>query len=182
MLFALPVFLMSLFIAPASVVKKLERIFRNFLWNDKENLHRAHLVGWEVVNCPKDKGGLGIKQLHYFNIALIMKWLWRFGCERDALWRIIVAENNGEDILGWFPKFPKSACGCSVWKGISNFLELFISNYKLQVGNGALTSFWGDTWLAPMPLKVQFPSVFAAANNKEKIVAEVRSGVVGAFE
>lgn len=44
---ALPAYLMSLFIAPASVVKKLERIFRNFLWNDKDNNHKSHLVRWD---------------------------------------------------------------------------------------------------------------------------------------
>lgn len=118
MLKALPVYFMSLFVAPVSVIKKLERVFRNFLWDDKDNNHKTHEVKWDVANLTKDQGGLGVKQLRSLNIALIMKWLWRFGNKKIALWRTIVAEKYGEDPFGWYTKKTKASYGCSIWRGV----------------------------------------------------------------
>lgn len=90
---------------------KLKLLFRNFLWNDRENAHKTHLVNWEVVTCPKEKGGLGVKQLKFLNMALIMNWLWRFGCKKTVFWRKIVAKEYGERSAGLVYKYLQS----SIW-------------------------------------------------------------------
>jgi hypothetical protein len=43
-----------------------------------------------VICSPYSHGGLAIKNLRKFNEALVGKWLWRFGTEREALWQSIV--------------------------------------------------------------------------------------------
>ncbi|PNX91435.1 hypothetical protein L195_g047566, partial [Trifolium pratense] len=40
---------------------------------------------WEKVCLPKDKGGLGIKNLALFNLALLCKWKWRCLNERNTI-------------------------------------------------------------------------------------------------
>lgn len=50
--------------------------------------------------------------------ALLNKWLWRFGMQREAIWRGVVAAKYGEDHFGWTTRDPRGAVGCSVWKGI----------------------------------------------------------------
>lgn len=166
---------MSLFVAPVSVIKKLEKLFRNILWNDKDGNHKSHLVKYDVVTCEKSRGGLGVKKLQILNSSLIMKWLWRFGTEKEALWRIIIAEKYGEEPFGWNSKISKAAYGCSVWKGICKFFSPFSSNIRMQVGDGNNTSFWGDRWIADIPLREQFPAVYAVCENKGAAVAEVRT-------
>lgn len=40
---------------------------------------------------PKDKGGLGIRRIKQMNVSLLLKWWWRFGKEKNALWRKSIA-------------------------------------------------------------------------------------------
>lgn len=51
-----------------------------------EGGRRIHLVGWEGVCLPVDKGGLGIKNLADFNTALLYKWRWRILEGKNELW------------------------------------------------------------------------------------------------
>jgi hypothetical protein len=49
---------------------------------------KYHLVSWLKVCTRISKVGLGVKNLLMFNCALLGKWLWQFGIERDAWWRV----------------------------------------------------------------------------------------------
>ena len=40
------------------------------------------LVKWNIVKLPFSKGGLGIRDLIIFNVALVGKWLRRFMNEK----------------------------------------------------------------------------------------------------
>lgn len=43
-------------------------------------------VNWEMVCKKREKGGLGIKDINAFNLALLGKWRWRFFTEKEVLW------------------------------------------------------------------------------------------------
>jgi hypothetical protein len=83
----LPTYYLSLFPIPAVVSKRIETIQRNFLWEDSEEVTKFHLVNWDIICTPFSNGGLNILSLRRFNEALLGKWLWRFGVEREVLWR-----------------------------------------------------------------------------------------------
>ena len=38
---------------------------------------------------------LGIRKIRLFNEALLGKWFWRFGIEKDALWRQVIEIKYG---------------------------------------------------------------------------------------
>lgn len=40
-------------------------------------------------------GGLAIRSLRIFNEALLGKWLWIFGIEREVLWRTVIGFKYG---------------------------------------------------------------------------------------
>lgn len=83
-------------------MRKLEQLFRNFLWGDKADKKEVHLVAWPEVTKPKSKGGLGIVPLEARNQALLCKWSWRFRREKDALWlRVLTVKYDLEGIGGW---------------------------------------------------------------------------------
>jgi hypothetical protein len=62
---------------------------------------KFHLVSWSKVCTPIPEGGLGIRNLLMFNRALLGKWLWRYGIERDAWWRVAVDSKFGSLWGGW---------------------------------------------------------------------------------
>ena len=73
---ALPIYLLSFFKIPKKVVHKIVSIQRNFLWGGHQEANKIPWVKWDTVCLPKNKGGLGIKDLSKFNEALLGKWGW----------------------------------------------------------------------------------------------------------
>ena len=71
----LPSYFLSLFPIPASVANRIARLQRYFLWDGLGDEPKFHLVDWSTVCSPLSLGGLGIRNLRTFNIALLGKWL-----------------------------------------------------------------------------------------------------------
>jgi hypothetical protein len=78
-----------------AVASRIDKIQRDFLWGGMGEGKKFHLVNWSQVCQPIHLGGLGIRNLRIFNKALLGKWLWRFGNEREALWRQVIVAKYG---------------------------------------------------------------------------------------
>lgn len=83
-----------------------------------------HLVAWNKVCKPKQHGGLGINKVRNINKALLSKWLWRFGPERDNLWRKVIASKYGV-VTNWEAETSSRPYGCSCWKAIMKVIDEF---------------------------------------------------------
>ena len=70
---SLLIYYLSIFKAPISVINSLEKMMRDFFWEEGDLGRGAHLVGWEIVCLTKDRGGLGIGHLDKRNKAFLMK-------------------------------------------------------------------------------------------------------------
>jgi hypothetical protein len=91
-----------------------------------------------VICSPYSHGGLAIKNLRKFNEALLGKWLWRFGIEREALWRKVVMAKYGTMDGGWMSKVPTRPHGVGLWKSICARWDNFCKLLKFEVGDGSL--------------------------------------------
>ncbi|KAL4196105.1 hypothetical protein AMTRI_Chr04g244380 [Amborella trichopoda] len=60
---SIPIYYMSMIQIPISVIHKLEKLMRDFLWSGVDDTKKIHLVAWDAVCTPKSFGGLGIKNL-----------------------------------------------------------------------------------------------------------------------
>ena len=64
---------------PRGVIENTDRIRRQCLWRGNSEKERGgNLVAWEIVQRPKEKGGLGVINLRLQNDALLMKHLHKF--------------------------------------------------------------------------------------------------------
>lgn len=87
---ALPVYYLSMYKAPKRVLNKITQIQRRFLWGGNEDCRKICWVKWEVVCRAREDGGLGIRNIKSFNLALLGKWRWRFFTEKESLWSSIL--------------------------------------------------------------------------------------------
>jgi hypothetical protein len=98
-------YFLSLFSIPIRVANHFEKLQRDFLWGGIDEEFKYHLVRWDKVCSSIFEVGLGIRNLRTFNQALLGKWLWRYGYERDAWWRVVVDSKYGS--LSVTPRFYK---------------------------------------------------------------------------
>lgn len=83
----LPIYYLSLFKMPVCVMNELVKIQSRFLLGGLRIEEKTAFGDWSKVNGSKERGGVGIKNLKWMNVCLLMKWWWRFGTKRKALWR-----------------------------------------------------------------------------------------------
>lgn len=93
------------------------------------------------------------------NAALLCKWWWRYGVEKDSLWVKAINGKYGVSGSKWLPsQISNTARFSKVWSDIcdvsregSNFEMIIAESFWIKVGSGMNTSFWEDTWLGNQP-------------------------------
>ncbi|XP_019054585.1 PREDICTED: probable inactive ATP-dependent zinc metalloprotease FTSHI 5, chloroplastic [Nelumbo nucifera] len=150
----------------------IERKMREFLWKGWKESKKVHLVNWGKVCKQKKKGGLGRRKIREMNLAFLGKWFWRFGHQRNCLWKRVIEAKYGSRNEDWVRVDANQSYGCSVWKGIEKSYSAFSKEIKFVVGRGTRVTFWLDHWCGNNMLKDDFQELFAIAANKEAKVAE----------
>ena len=168
----LPTYFLSLFPIPAVVAKRIEQIQRNFLWGSSAEEGKFHLVKWDQVCSPYSNGGLAIRNIRQFNEALLGKWLWRFGVEKEALWRQVIVAKYGVMEGGWISKAPIGPHGVGLWKFIHHRWDKFSRLLKFEVGTDTNICFWEDVWCGGESLKDVFLELHRIARVQDAVVAD----------
>jgi hypothetical protein len=85
---------------PKWLIKKIDKIRRNFLWKGEEgegNKGGVYLVKWRMVCRPKDLGGLGIYDLNRFGRALRQRWFWYHWTDDSKPWQSMLLPCDNQD-------------------------------------------------------------------------------------
>jgi hypothetical protein len=177
---SIPVFYLSFLKLPSKVRKIIVRIQRNFLWGGAAGVKdKIPWVSWKDVCRPKCEGGLGVRDLKWFNLSLLAKWRWRLLGQDNLLWKRVlearygvVARPNlligrGNNVSVWW----KDVVGVGVEKGVAGdwIDEIFIK----KLGNGGSTRFWLDHWIGLSPLKEAFPRLYGISLQINNTIQEM---------
>ncbi|KAL4565983.1 hypothetical protein LXL04_030092 [Taraxacum kok-saghyz] len=139
---------------------------KTFFWGGSENKRKLAWIKWDKILAAREKGGLEIGSIVSFNLALVLKWRWRFVNSGHLLWVKVIKSLYGEN--GGFGRRSAPAVGGSPWariisahgklddKGVVSSSVL----YK-NVGDGQDTRFWLDCWVGDKPLCLLFPRLAA---------------------
>jgi hypothetical protein len=115
-------FPMSVFKFSVGLCEDLMKLTRDFWWGDEEDRRRIHWLSWDKLTRRKGQGGMGFRDLHLFNQALLAKQAWRLIAFPNSLCaRILKAQYypSGELTDTAFIKNPSPG-----WQGIMHGLEL----------------------------------------------------------
>jgi hypothetical protein len=149
----LPTYDLSLFPNLVGVANHLDKLQRDFLWGGIGDEAKFHLVNWNMICTPLHSGGLRVHNFIQFNRALLEKWLWRYGREREALWRLVTDVKFETLKGGWYSKEVLGIFGVGVWKHIWRGWDKFSNFVRFKVGDGSHVSFWHDWWCGDRSLK-----------------------------
>ena len=70
---AIPTYTMSCFKIPDSFYDKLTSMTRQFWWGQRGEEKKMDWLSWDKLCESKECGGMGFKELKYFNLALLAK-------------------------------------------------------------------------------------------------------------
>ncbi|XP_071692649.1 uncharacterized protein [Rutidosis leptorrhynchoides] len=163
----------SMFILPISVNVDIERLLRDFLWCQGEFKRGKAKVNWKDVCKTKAKGGLGIKILHTWNIALMSKHAWNIVSGKNSIWANWVAKVKLKKRNFWDFKAPDDSCWS--WKKIMQNRKLICDFIVKKISDGKQTSAWYDNWHPKGPLCnfISYRDLYEADYNKNEVVADI---------
>jgi len=174
---SLPLFYVSLFCMPMTVMREVKRIQKNFLWDWGSENRKIAWVAWDKICQPKDKGGLGVIDIEKFNLALLGKWIWRLKSEERSFWKdILVSKYGGWRGLKSQGQIRKESLW---WRDLRKvwFLEGWGNDFegrgRWEVGDGKEIRFWEDKWLENISLLHKFPRLFSISLDTDCTLSQV---------
>lgn len=125
-----------------------------------------------MVTLPKDKGGLGVVNLHLQNDALLLKHLHKFYSKQDIPWVSLIWLSYYSD------KVPHGSreIGSFLWKDILKLNILYRGVATCNLRDGSTVLFSEDLW-SPHVVADLFPRLHSFANNTLVSVRDVVNAV-----
>lgn len=152
---------------PPGVIAAIDGRRRAFLWSGTDKNSGAKcLVNWELAQKPKKEGRLGVRDLATQNACLLLKLLHRLHHPADSAWaawarqhtNLVTMDGNGYG---------------NHWEGLKALLPAYRCITKVQIGDGATTAFWWDSWLGEASLATRFPCFLSHCSQPDASVLDV---------
>ena len=132
---ALPAYVMSCCLLPKILCKEICSEMGKFWWGQKEDERKIHWMKWGKMSEVKSAGGLGFRDLHEFNLALLAKQLWRILTKPNLLVSKLFKAKYFKGASIWKTESNGTDSWC--WKSLLKAKDLLEEGMRKQVGDGA---------------------------------------------
>ncbi|KAL0922912.1 hypothetical protein M5K25_006942 [Dendrobium thyrsiflorum] len=126
---------------PLSIIDKVDRICRSFLWQDKEDHGGIHYVSWKKICLPKEQGGLGIKSMRMWSGPVRARLAWH-SYQFPLQWHNSLLREAYGDSLDLVVSKPGRS-----WKILQDGWRSLKGAVRWKICDGASVSILKDTWL-----------------------------------
>jgi hypothetical protein len=123
----------------------LSTMIARYWWSQQDKPNKIHWLSWEKLTQSKKNGGLGFRDLHLFNMAMLSRQAWRLLTNPDTLCAQVLKAK-------YFPNKELLQCtarrGISYsWRSILKGMELLKQGLIWRIGDGMQTNIWTDPWI-----------------------------------
>jgi hypothetical protein len=126
---------MGIFKLPKQLCKEINDAMSSFWWGDTEEKKKMHWFTWWRMCIPKNIGGMGFRDLHSFNLAMLAKQCWRLISNPESLCAQVLRAKyypHGNLLMAG----PKSNSSFT-WQSIIAGLQTFKRGHIWRIGSGA---------------------------------------------
>lgn len=90
---AIPTYSMNCFLLPITTCQEIEKTTARFFWGASSENRKIHWTAWDILMKTKATGGIGFREIHMFNIAMLAKQFWNLMLQpRSLAHRILQAK------------------------------------------------------------------------------------------
>ena len=127
---------------------------------------------------PKEKEGLGLKDINTFNIALLDKWKWHLLQHQGELWARVLESKYG----GWRNMDEAGRVGPESiwWRDLKRALHhshqgrVIQDGLKWKVGGGDRIKFWEDRWICrEESLAEKYPRLYLVSSQQNQLIRQL---------
>ncbi|KAL0907914.1 hypothetical protein M5K25_022368 [Dendrobium thyrsiflorum] len=151
---------------PMSVIDKIDRICRAFLWQDKQDHRGIHYVSWKKICLPKEQGGLGFKSMRMWSGPVRARLAWHF-YQFPLHWHnYLLREAYGNSLDSVVHK-PSRA-----WQILQDGWRSLKGVIRWKIGNGDSVSILKDIWLLDRRLE-DWPTFYSTTIDESGRVGDL---------
>jgi ribonuclease HI len=142
---AIPAYIMNIYLLPDTLINDIERMINAFWWGGGSDNRGIRWLAWDKLARPKEEGGLGFRDFHNFNMAMVAKQGWNFMHHPTSLVARLYKAR-------YFPKtsFLDSNIGNNpsfAWRSIWRARHVLLLGCRWQIGDGSKISVMNEPWL-----------------------------------
>ena len=151
---AIPTYSMSVFKLPKSICDNINSLLAKYWWGQNHDERKIHWINWKNL-CTSKEEGMGFRDLHAFNLAMLAKQAWQLVKDnRSLFYRVYKARyfphcSFMEAELGNNPSF--------VWRSLLAAREIIKEGSRWKVGNGRKIGVFTHRWLSHSPVPLNEP-------------------------
>ncbi|KAB2075173.1 hypothetical protein E1A91_A07G212300v1, partial [Gossypium mustelinum] len=134
----------SVFLAPKGIIEDLHSKLGRMWWNNKDKARGWAMMTWEKLCYPKGMGGMGFRDLHLFNLALLGRQVWRLMTQQDTLCFKVLSAKYFPD--GDVFRYKQSDKLSFTWKSIAKAVDALKDGFIWHVGDGNKIDLRRDHW------------------------------------
>jgi hypothetical protein len=174
---AIPIFSMACFDITKGLCDQIRSMICRYWWSYMQTEKKMHWISWETMTLPKKCGGLGYKDMHSFNITMLVKQEWRLLTNPESLCaRVLKAKYFPNSLV-----IQAQVCnGMSyTWRSILKRIALLKEGIIKRVGTGQSINCWTAPWI---PRKWDRFPITRRGNVVVSVVADLISLVTGSWD
>lgn len=149
---------------PKRTADNISKLFARFLWRNNSERKPIFWKSRGLIELPKGMGGLGIRNVRAFKLALLAKQVVRIHEEKDTLVSRVLYSKYKHSSITQGLKGAKIAGASWGYKGMCKAVYACRSGFRRLMGNGRNTRIMEDNWLDGNPLKVKSNTSLAQEN------------------